>query len=173
MRPAARPAASLKIRRLRLLAVFQATIAGPLRMRVDLVVHRQIAVAVDHRAEHHARVLGEERLLKRRQRAIRPVQDPGAVLQRIGAGDLDIVFVEHVVDGDGAVGDGLLEHAGQRDAGFHGAGDEFGVLVVDRPQPVFDFFGKRSIRRLEPRPRARVRMLADANRQAPMLSRVA
>src|SRR3977135_4280103 len=50
-------------------------IAGALRMRVDFVVHRQIAVAVDHRAEHHARVLGEESLLKRRQPAIGPAKE--------------------------------------------------------------------------------------------------
>ena len=37
-------------------------VARPLRMRIDLVVHRQIAVAVDHGAEHHARVLGRGRL---------------------------------------------------------------------------------------------------------------
>src|SRR3981081_1395001 len=44
-------------------------IARALRMRVDFVVHRKVAVAVNHRAEHHARVLGEESLLKRRPRA--------------------------------------------------------------------------------------------------------
>src|SRR3954469_5156675 len=35
-------------------------VARALRMRVDLVMHRQIAVAVDHRGERHARVPGEE-----------------------------------------------------------------------------------------------------------------
>ena len=63
-------------------------------------MHRKIAVAVDHRAEHHARVLGQERILERRQRAVRPGQDFGAMLQRIAAFDLDIIVVEHVVERD-------------------------------------------------------------------------
>jgi hypothetical protein len=95
------------------------------------------------------------------------------MLQRIAAGDLDVVGIEHVIGGDGAARDGILEDFGQRGAGFHGAGDEFGVLVVNRPQLVFDLFGQVSVRRLEPRPRACFCMLAERILHAPMLSSVA
>ena len=108
-------------------------VARPLRMRIDLVMNRQIAVGVDHGAERHPRVPGEERFLERRQRAIGPVQDFGAVLHRIAACDLDIVGVEHVLDRDGAAGHAVLKNLLQRGAGFHRAGHGLGVVVLDRP----------------------------------------
>ena len=76
------------------------------------------------------------------------------MLKRIGIRDLDVVRIEHVVDGDGGADDGILENSRQRGAGFHGAGDEFDVLVVERPQCIFDFFAQCGVRPLEPRQRA-------------------
>ena len=60
-------------------------VARPLRLRIALVMDRQVAVAVDRRAERQARVLGEERLEQSGQRAIRPIQHFGAILHRVGA----------------------------------------------------------------------------------------
>ena len=85
------------------------------------------------------------------------------MLHRIGARYLDIIGVEHVIDRDRAARDGVLENPGQRGAGLHGAGDEFGVFVVDRPQSVFDFFLELCTGRLETRLHARFRFLAGAN----------
>ena len=65
-------------------------------------MHRQVAVAVDHRAECHARIRRQQCVLELRQRAVGPVENPGAILHGIGAGDLDVVVIEHVVDADRA-----------------------------------------------------------------------
>ena len=84
------------------------------------------------------------------------------MLKRVGAGHLDIICVEHVLDRDRAGCDGVFKNPGQRNAGFHGAGDEFGVLLADRPQLVFDLFLQWSIRCLEQRPRAGLCVVGDA-----------
>lgn len=70
--------------------------------------------------------------------AIGPVEETRAVLHRIGAFDLHIVLVEQILEGDIALRDGVLENLGDRIAGFHGARHEFGVLVVNAPDLVFD-----------------------------------
>src|SRR6185312_14745191 len=62
-------------------------IARALWLRIDLVVYRKVAVAVDYRAERDALVLDEERFLECRQRALGPVEEFGATLHRIGASD--------------------------------------------------------------------------------------
>ena len=89
------------------------------------------------------------------------------MLKRIGAGDLDVIGVEHIVDGKCAACDGILEYPGQRGAGLHGAGDEFDILVIDRPQLIFDLLVKLDGRRLEPRLRPRFGVLRDANPARP------
>ena len=67
----------------------------------------------------------------------------------------------------------LLENLCQRGAGFHGAGDEFGVLVLDRPQLVFDLLAQGRVRPLELRLCAGLRVLADANPAGPTSCSVA
>src|SRR5215204_172268 len=136
-------------------------VARPLRVGIDLVMNRQIAVGVDHGAERHPLVPGAERFLERRQGAIGPVQDFGAILLRFGARYLDLVGVEHVFDREGAAVDAALENLLQRRAGLHRAGDRLGVVVLDRPQFVFDLLDQRDVRPLEPGLRAGLRALAD------------
>ena len=82
---------------------------------------------------------------------------------RIAASYLDIVGVEHVLDRDGAASHAVLENLRQRGAGFHRAGHGLGVVVLDRPQSVFDLLGQRRIRPFELRVRAGFRPLDDAN----------
>src|SRR6185437_5582138 len=138
-------------------------IARALWLRIDPVMHRKVAVAVDRGAERHALVLGETGFLERRQRALGPVEEFGAILYRIGARDFDIVRIKQILEGDRTRRDAALEDAGEFHAGFERAGDGLDILLADRPQHVLDLLCKLGVRRLEPRQRAGPAVLADAD----------
>ena len=106
-------------------------VARTLRVGIDLVVHRQKAVAVDHGAKHHVRLFRKERFLEGRQRTIGPIEILRAVLHRIGAGNFRIGGVEEIVERDLAARHRLLENPGQRAARFHRAGHQLSVLLMD------------------------------------------
>ena len=64
---------------------------------------------------------------------------------------------------DRAVIDAVLENLLQRHGRFHRACHGFGVVVLDRPQFVFDLLVQRGVRPFEAGLRAGVRMLDDAD----------
>ena len=113
-------------------------VAGPLCLRIDFVVNRQISVAIDADTEGKAIVAREKRFLKFWQCAVGPVEHAVAMLDRLRAFDLDVVLVKNIVDADIAARDSALENFCHRIAGFHRASDQFGVFVVNAPDLVLN-----------------------------------